>query len=402
MMVLPIIIVAGILLLGTAAAVHATQVARERFAQRRQRAADARAAERAEREAAAAAEDLRRSRNPQHYISVQRGLISRLLAPLEVRLRQRRAELEQLQTELTDDAPRNSRRRLLAGAFLVLLVVLFALSISQLVPSFHVLADPQAAGPTVLDWVLGVLIATLEICIAFVLAYALRPKKGWKPFAPKAYAALALLLAGMVIYGQLEWAPLHDTIPLRSQLAAAQETLVLDQQDNEPQIDLTADQQQISQIQARLPEVTARDQVMALAVTLGSDLAALPALGAVVYVGVARRRRRLSRRVATVKAEVGELEGQIVEIQARITLETQQTLERLGINPDHVLASAVAPAHAPAPLALPPAPAQPGPRPADHTPPREGPLTPEDLFPPGPPEPESATAGEDRRWTDPL
>jgi hypothetical protein len=403
MMVLPIIIVAGILLLGTAAGVHAAQVAREKLAQRRQRAADARAAERARREAAAAAEDLRRSRNPQHYISVQRGLISRLLAPLQVRLRQRRAELEQLQAELADATPSGSRwRRLLPGAFLVLLVVLFALSISQLVPSFHVLADPQAAGPTVLDWVLGVLVATLEICVAFVLAYALRPKKGWRPFAPKAYAALGLLLAGMLIYGQLEWAPLHDTIPLRNRLAAAQETLVLDKQDNQPQIDLTADQQQISQIQARLPEVTARDQVMALAVTLGSDLAAFPALVAVVYTGLASRRRRLRRRVTTVKAEVGELEGQIVEIQARITLETQQTLERLGINPDYVLAPAAAPAAAPAPLALPSAPARPDPQSADQAPPREGPLTPDDLFPPRPPEPEPAAAGDDRRWTDPL
>jgi hypothetical protein len=403
MMVLPIIIVAGILLLGTAAGVHATQVAREKLARRRQRAADARAGERAEREAAVAAEDLRRSRNPQHYLSVQRGLISMLLAPLQVRLRQRRAALDQLQTELEDATPRGSRRwQLLAGAFLLLLVVLFALSISQLVPSFHVLADPQAAGPTVLDWVLGVLVATLEICVAFALAYALRPKKGWRPFAPKAYAALALLLAGMLIYGQLEWAPLHDTIPLRSQLAAAQETLVLDQQDNKPQIDLTADQQQISQIQARLPQVTARDQVMALAVTLGSDLAAFPALGAVVYIGLARRRRRLRHRVATVKAEVGELERQIVEIPERITFETQQTLERLGINPDYVLAPAAAPSPTPAPLALPPAPARPDPRPADQTPPGEGPLTPDDLFPPGPPEPEPTAAGDDRRWTDPL
>ena len=120
----------------------------------------------------------------------------------------------------------------------------------------------------------------------------MRPKKGWKPFAPKAYAALALLLAGVLIYGQLEWAPLHDTVPLRSQLAAAQEMLVLDQQDNKPQINLTADQQQISQIQARLPEVTARDQVMAFAVTLGSGPGRLPRAG----------RRRLPRRWLAVGA----------------------------------------------------------------------------------------------------
>jgi hypothetical protein len=401
-MILPIIIVAGVLLLGTAVGVHATQVAREKLAQRRQRAAAARAAERAEREAAAAAEDMRRSRNPQHYIGVQRSRISMLLAPLRERLRQRNAELDQLRTELADAAPNSSlRRRLLAGAFLVLLVVLFALSISQLVPSFHVLADPQAIGPTPLDWVLGVLVATLEICVAFALAYALRPNKGWKRFAPKAYASLALLLAGVLIYGQLEWAPLHDTIPLRSQLGAAQETLVLDRQDDKPQIDLTADQQQISQIQARLPEVTARDQVMAFAVTLGSDLAAFPALGAVVYIGAARRRRRLRRRVATLKAEAGYLAQEIVEVPVRITYETQQTLERLGINPEYALAP-VATVPAQAPLALPPAPARNDPAPADQSPPAEGTLTAEDLFPPGPSEPEPTGADDDRRWTDPL
>lgn len=130
-MILPIIIVAGVLLVGGAAGVHAMQLAREKLAQRRQRAADARAAERAEREAAAAAEDMRRSRNPQHYITVQRSRIRMLLAPLRERLRQRNAEMDQLQTELADAAPDSSlRRRLLAGAFLVLLVVLFVLSIS--------------------------------------------------------------------------------------------------------------------------------------------------------------------------------------------------------------------------------------------------------------------------------
>ena len=286
-----LIIAAGVLLVGGAAGVHTAQVARDKLARRRQRAADARAAERAAAEAATAAENLRRTRNPQHYISVQRSRVNRLLAPIRERLRQRSAELEQLRADLAGAAPGASRRRqLLAAAFLVLLAVLFALSVSQLVPSFHVLADPQAAGPTPLDWVLGLLVAALEICVACAVAYALRPKRGWQPFAPKAYAALALLLAGVVIYGQLQWAPLHDTIPLRSQLATAQETLVLDQQDNKPQIVLTADQQQISEIQGRLPEVTTRDQVMAFAVTLGSDLAALPALSAVGYIGAARRR----------------------------------------------------------------------------------------------------------------
>ena len=285
----------------------------------------------------------------------------------------------------------------------MLLAVLFALSVSQLVPSFHVLADPQAAGPTPLDWILGLLVAALEICVACAVAHALRPKRGWQPFAPKAYAALALLLAGVVIYGQLQWAPLHDTIPLRSQLATAQEMLVLDQQDNKPQIVLTADQQQILEIQGRLPKVTTRDQVMAFAVTLGSDLAAIPALGAVVYIGAAHRRRRLRRRVAAVKSEIGALEQQIVEIPVQITYETQETLERLGVNPDYAFAPAVVPA--PAPLALPAAPAPAAPAPARVPAPaddadREGTtLTPDELFPPGPAEPADA---DDQRWTDPL
>ena len=118
-MILPIIIVAGVLLLGAAVGVHAAQVAREKLAQRRQRAADARAAEAAAREAAAAAEDMRRSRNPQHYISVQRSRINRLLAPLRERLRQRNAELDQLRTDLADAPPSGSLwRRLLAGRLL--------------------------------------------------------------------------------------------------------------------------------------------------------------------------------------------------------------------------------------------------------------------------------------------
>ncbi len=398
-MFLPLMIAAGVLLVGTAAGVHAVQVAREKLAQRRQRAADARAAERAAQEAAAAAEDMRRTRNPQHYISVQRSRINRLLASIRERLRQRNAELEQLQTDLAGAASADSLwRQLLAGAFPVLLIVLFALSISQLVPSFHVLADPQVPGPTLLDWALGVLVAAAEICVAFVLAYTLRPKEGWKPFAPKAYIALALLLAGALIYGQLEWAPLHDTVPLRSQLAAAQETLVLDQQDNKPQIDLTADQQQISQIQARLPEVTTRDQVMAVTVTLGSDLAAFPTLLAVGYIGVGRRRRRLRRRVATVKSEIGRLQQQMVEIPVQITYETQETLARLGINPDYALAPVAVPA--PAPLALPAAPARVDPAPADVAEPGATTVTSEDLFPLEPTEP--ADVGDARRWTDPL
>jgi hypothetical protein len=424
------IVIAGGLLLGAATAVHGTQVARARLARRRQQAAAGRAAERAaaaaaaeneraKREAEAAATDMRRTRNPQYYISVQRARIERLLAPIRERLRQRGAERDRLKAEFAAATPAApALKRALTAAAPLLLAVLWVLSISQLAPSFHVLADPQAAGPTLLDWVLAALMATAEICIAFMVANVLRPERGWQELAPKLAVVPVLLLAGLLIYGQYEWAPLHDTVPLRQQLAQAQEQLVLDRESGKPPIDVTADQQAISQVQGRLPEVTTRDQVLAVAVTLGADVTAIPALIAIGYLGAALRRRRIRGRLAEIQSEVGSLEQQSIDIPAQITFETEAELERLGINPELVfaraaepaLALAAAPAALPAPSAPPPpAPSPPPPPPAPSAPPSAAPpepgrptLTPDDLFPPGPAGQPEPAGDDDRRWTDPL
>ena len=72
---------------------------------------------------------------------------------------------------------------------------------------------------------------------------------------------------------------------------------------------------------------------------------------------------RLRRRVAAVKSEIGALEQQIVEIPVQITYETQETLERLGVNPDYAFAPAAVPAPRPWPCPRPrlrPPPLRPG------------------------------------------
>ncbi len=405
---LMLIVVAGGLLLSAVAAVHGTQVAGARRARQRQQAGADQAAERAaataaaeseraKQEAEAAATDLRRTRNPQHYISVQRARIERLLAPIRERLRQRGDERDRLEADLAAATPAAPPlKRALTATAPVLLAVLWVLSVSQLAPSFHVLADPQAAGPTLLDWVLAMLMATVETCIAFMVANVLRPERGWQEFAPKLAVVPVLLLAGLLIYGQYEWAPLHDTVPLHQQLAQAQEQLVLDQQSGQPPIDITADQQAISEVQGRLPEVTTRDQVLAVAVTLGADVAAVPALIAVGYLGAARRRRLIRGRLSEIRSEMASLEQQRTDIPAQITFETEAELERLGINPELALAAAGEPALA--------RPAAPPALPAPGAPPEAGrpTLTPDDLFPPGPPVQPEPAADDDRRWTDPL
>ena len=435
-----LILIAGGLLLGAVTVVHGTQLTRARLAQQRQQAAAERAVagaaeqaaaerETAKQEAEAAATDMRRTRNPEYYISVQRARIGRLLAPIEELLRQRRDEQDRLEADHAAATPTASPlKRALTAAAPVLLVVLWVLSVSQLGPSFHTLADPQAPGPTLLDWVLAALMATVEICIAFMVANVLRPERGWTEFGPKLAVVPVLLLAGLLIYGQYQWAPLHDTVPLHQQLAQAEEQLVLDQQSGKPQIDITADQQAINEVQGRLPEVTTRDQVLAVAVTLGADVAAIPALTAMGYLAVARRRRRMRDRLSRTRFEIGALEQQTVDIPAQITFETQAELERLGINPELVsappAAAALAPAAAPATLPTPGTPTAPVPPPRSAPQPGAAPvppggagrrtITPDDLFPsgpagqtapaepPGPVGPLEPAADDGRRWTDPL
>jgi len=419
-----LIILAASVLLGGAAAVHGTQVTRAKLARHRhrhrQQAADAEATQRAAQEseaaaararqaAEAAAVDMRRTRNPQYYISVQRARIERLLAPIRELRRQRTYELGQLEVGRGAATPPVSRlHQMLTMAAPVMLVVLFLISISQLGPSFQVLTNPQVPGPVPLDWVYAVLLAALEICVAFMVAHFIKPERGWKEFGPKLAVIPVLLLAGLLVYGQYTWAPLHDVVPAKEQLAQAQEQLVLDQQAGKPQIDITADQQAIDEIQGRLPEVTARDQILAVAVTLGADVAAIPALSALGYLAAACRRRRLRGQIAKTRSEVGALDQQIIDIPVQITLETQAELERLGINPELVFAVGGAPAAltpaSPPPPALAPA-APPAPRTAAPAPDPRSPaprtLTPDDLFPPAP-VPPPVPSDDNRRWTDPL
>ena len=92
-----------------------------------------------------------------------------------------------------------------------------------------------------------------------------------------------------------------------------------------------------------------------------------------------------------------------MEIPAEITLETQQTLERLGINPEYAVAPVAAQRRRPCPWRCPrPRPA-PRPRPGDDAARRGHALShPNDLFPPQPGQPADDADDDGRRWTDPL
>jgi hypothetical protein len=412
------IILAASVLLGGAAAVHHAQVTRDKLAEHRRQAAEADAAARAARELEAAtalakqeseraAVDMRRTRNPWHYISVQRARIEGQLGPVRELRRQRGDELGQLEAGIDTATPPVSRlHQMLTMAAPVMLVVLALISVSQLGPSFQVLTDPQASGPGALDWVYAVLLAALEVCVAFLVAHFIKPERGWKDLGPKLAVVPVMLLAGLLVYGQYTWAPLHDTVPLKRQLAQAQEQLTLDA--GKPAIDITADEEAISEIQGRLPQVTVRDQVLAVAVTLGADVAAIPALTAMGYLVAASRRRRLRGRLAKSRSEIDALDQQAVAIPLQITLETQAELERLGINPELVYPPNPAPAAlspTAGPAALSPAgpAAAPAPPSVSSVPPAPRTLTPDDLFPPAPTTaPAPVPADNDRRWTDPL
>ena len=428
------IILAASVLLGGAVAFHGAQLTRDKLADHRRQAAEAdataratreleAAAARARQEAETAAVDMRRTRNPQHYISVQKARIEHGLGAIRELRRQRGKEVGQLAADVEAATPAVSRlHQMLTMAAPVMLVVLALISVSQLGPSFQVLT----AGPVTLDWVYALLLAALEVCVAFLVAHYIKPERGWKDLGPKLALVPVLLLAGLLIYGQLTWAPLHDTVPLKNQLAQAQEQLVLDKQAGRPAIDITADNEAITEIQGRLPQVTVRDQVLAVAVTLGADVAAIPALSAMGYLAAAGRRRRLRGQIARVRSQIDALDQQSVAIPLQITLETQTELERLGINPELVYAVNPAPAalaRPAVPRALPtppPAPAPPpaSPAPTGHPvppmgdttprPPAPRTVTPDDLFPPGPatapaPAPAAPDPADDaRRWTDPL
>ena len=70
---------------------------------------------------------------------------------------------------------------------------------------------------------------------------------------------------------QLIWAPAHDVLPGRAQIAAAQEQLAEDKQSGAPPTVIATDRQQIAVLTGRLDQAQTRDQGLALMVTLGSD-----------------------------------------------------------------------------------------------------------------------------------
>jgi hypothetical protein len=414
---IPLVIAGGGVLLAAALAAHAIQVIRLAYAKRRQRRREAQDAERAARAAAqqatqqrAAAQqaevDQRRSRHPWHYLVLQRGRLAVEQSQTTERLRHRNADLAAAKAELaqaTPDVP--PARQLLKGVGLVFLVLAFSLSAAQLIPSFRILAGV----PSGIDVLLGLIVAGIEVGVALLLAHFLRPEHGWHPLSAKVSAAVAMTFALVVVVAQVQWAPAHDTVPGRAQLAAAQETLAQDRQNGADSTIITADQQLIANVSNRLERVTERDQVLALMVTLGADISAWPAIDALQYLAAAIRRRRIRPRVVALGRDVAALEEEFAMAPVRRTYETQQVLEQLNINPDLVFAEHGFPAspepplhHAPpAPRAAPPVPpaAAPAP-PAAPVPPSAPvatPIFPGDLFPPQP-----ADAGPDRRWSDPL
>jgi hypothetical protein len=439
----PLFIVGGTLLITVALIAHAIQLSSSARAKRRRRRQDAleavRAAQEAARQAAQqqavalqAETDQRRMRHPGHYLGVQRGRLAVEQGQITERLRHRNTELAALKAELaasTPDVP--PARQLLKGVGLVFLVLTFALSAAQLIPSFRTLAGV----PSDLDVALGLIVASIEVGVALLLAHYLRPEHGWQSLSAKISAAIALTFALVVVAAQVQWAPAHDTVPLHTELAAAHETYTQDRQNHTSPTMITADQQLIASLNDRLNRVTERDQVLALIVTLGADISAWPAIDALQYLFAAIRRRRLRPRVATLSREVGALEEEYTMVPVRLTYETQQTLERLNINPDLVfaggsppppapafLAAPAAPSSAPAPPAPPPRTPPPPPAPAAPTPfapasaaaapghpahapevaadasaAAPAPVTVADLFPPPPPD-----VIDDRRWTDPL
>ncbi len=262
-----LIILAASVLLGGAAAVHGTQVTRAKIARHRQQAADAEAtqraaqeseaaATRARQEAEAAAVDMRRTRNPQYYISVQRARIERLLSPIRELRRQRTDELGQLEVGLREATPPVSRlHQMLTMAAPVMLVVLFLISISQLGAQLPGADRPAGPGPGPTG--LGVRSAAgraRDLCRVHGRALH-QAGTGLEGIRTRVAVIPVLLLAGLLVYGQYTWPRSTTSFPLRSSWPKHRSKgLVLDQQAGKPQIrDHGRHQQAIDEIQAGLP-----------------------------------------------------------------------------------------------------------------------------------------------------
>jgi hypothetical protein len=167
---------------------------------------------------------------------------------------------------------------------------------------------------------------------------------------------MALAFAIVVVMAQIEWAPAHDTVPLNGMIAQAREQLAVDRQNAAPHLAIATDQQTITNLTSQLSRATARDQGLALMVTLGADISAWPAVVGLLYMTATRRRRRLRPHIGHLEEEIATLEREHNQIPIRITYETQQVLEELGLNPDLVLADPLPPDLPPPrlPLPLPP------------------------------------------------
>jgi hypothetical protein len=399
--------VLSILTLGGAVGAHGLQVHRAAVAVENQRQAAQRArnaelaaeAAAAEREARRAAEDAaaekasveeqaRHNRYrafPNRLITLRRTALTKQLAAANARLTRLRTELETLRTRRADLEPTSSAvTRVVHVAAIGLLLALAVLSLSQLVPSFMTLGT----GIPLVDVLLAIGLAAVEVFVALLLADKLRPSGGFATLGAKLNLACAVVFALLVMAMQFAWAPAHDTVPLRKQIAAANEQVQVDRTSGADPLLLETDKQTAAGAASKLKQVTERDQGLALVVTLGADVAAYPALLGLGHLRTARRRSKTDADIATAESAVESLEARVNEESAAATLALQTELDDYGIDPLLAVQAAPAPAaHAPrAEQAAVPVDV------VDLT--KEETVPTDDLFPVG--------ARDDRRWTDPL
>lgn len=431
------------------------------------------AAERAEnaRDAAAAVDD-RHWRHPWRYISVQSTRLLVTTHPLELLRGQLDAQRTRVQSAI-DAEPRGPSliRKLLDFACLALIPLLMLLSCYQLIPSFYTLT-----GNAPLSVFGGAVVAAVEVLIAFLVARVLFRGPGQPPqdeeagdaaIGPRQAAAslpgagagqprrhggrsvarrildladsrpgsskdllitgMAIAAAALLVWGQFQWAPLHDVIGIGSELTVATDRYALDEMNSPDQTGLlTSDEQAIDTINTRLRDARARDEALAVIVPIGEDAAALFALGALGYAAEDLRRLNRRRRKTSLNRRINAIDRRIARARDAMTLETGRRLEELGHDPRLAtmdLPPVVLP-H-PGPQVVPGQvvtddPAQPPAAQVPGAPPVRVGRTVDDLFPPtaadavpqdGQPGPATnsdmaapgiADAAEDRRWTDPF
>jgi hypothetical protein len=430
-------------------------------------------------EAARAEADARHRAHPDWLVTLQATLLRVRIHPLEQRRGQLMTERDAVKAA-ADAQPAGPSlvRKLLGYASLLLLPLLFLLSVYQLVPSFYTLS-----GNAPLSLFGGLLVAAIEVGVALALARVLYRGRGnqapddevsggqivarspdWAgqpgrraagSLAERLLAmtdsqpgwskivltgAMTLAVAGVLVWGQYNWAPAHDLINLEGQLTVATDRYAQDQANGAPQSLLASDQQDIDTISTRLAAVRSRDEMLALVVPLGEDAVALPGLGALGFAAKDLRRLGRRRRMASLNRRIGALGMQIEQTRDAITLDLQRMLAGLGVDPalavtppqalpvppatpagraHQVVPGQVVPPGQPVPPdPVPPDPACVGPAHGQATPPdtpgaqapeTRGPLTVDDLFPATHTQPGAQLGADadsadvhDARWTDPL